>query len=300
MIYENTSRLFFSKDFPFACSYFEHSADNVEYHCHKELEILCLRSGSITILYNQKVYHLTAGDIFIIAPYYLHALTQPSGDYSAKAFVFDLSITANTCTQYDFERSFKTLFQSLKPCSNLWEPSVRDEMFCLLEKMYEEYTAKNTAWKIALQELCTHFLLLSIRNIPSDETVFNDSKLSSIQVVIEYISENMQKKITEADCAKLLNLHPSSFSRYFKKNVGFTFQEYLKRHRIEHAKFLLQSTHMPITDICYETGFTDISTFNKHFKSLVQMNPTQYRKHSANGVSPRRTYGRSELTRLTL
>ena len=59
----------------------------------------------------------------------------------------------------------------------------------------------------------------------------------------------------------------SVFSRFFKKNTGHGFVRYLNRMRINRACVLLAKSEMPVTDICFETGFNNISNFNRQFRA---------------------------------
>ena len=61
--------------------------------------------------------------------------------------------------------------------------------------------------------------------------------------------------------------------------MGITFQEYIKRLRIDRAKWLLITTEkLLVTEVCVQSGFRDIKTFNKLFKKECGMSPTEFRK----------------------
>jgi AraC-like DNA-binding protein len=65
------------------------------------------------------------------------------------------------------------------------------------------------------------------------------------------------------------------FIRLFKKAYGKTPHQYLTSVRIDHAKLLLQQ-QKPVTDVCFEVGFSSISSFTGLFKKLVGSTPSQY------------------------
>lgn len=95
--------------------------------------------------------------------------------------------------------------------------------------------------------------------------------------VYSYIQENYFKPISLEKIAKIAMMSPFSFSRYFKKNCGAGFVEYLNRVRINKACYLLRETEYQVHDIAMECGFASISNFNKHFRKTEGISPRGYR-----------------------
>lgn len=92
----------------------------------------------------------------------------------------------------------------------------------------------------------------------------------------EYIFNNFNKAISLNDVAKVANMHPASFSRFFKRVNRKTFSTYLNEIRIGYACKLLIENKYNITEICYESGFNNVSNFNKQFKKIIGFPPTEY------------------------
>ena len=92
-----------------------------------------------------------------------------------------------------------------------------------------------------------------------------------------YIRENYFKPISLAKIAKAARMSPFSFSRYFKKNCGAGFIEYLNRVRMNKACYLLRETEYQVNEIASECGFSSISNFNKQFRKLESYSPRDYR-----------------------
>jgi len=95
--------------------------------------------------------------------------------------------------------------------------------------------------------------------------------------VYNYIRENFSKPISLAKISKIAHMSPSSFSRFFKKNCGAGFVEYLNSVRMNKACHLLRETEYQIFEISADCGFTSISNFNKHFRKTENMSPRNYR-----------------------
>lgn len=97
----------------------------------------------------------------------------------------------------------------------------------------------------------------------------------------EYIFENFNKPIKLIDVAAVAGMNPSAFSRYFKRIHRKTFTRYIIEIRIGYACKLLMENNSNISDICYAAGFNNLSNFNKQFRKIKEMNPTDYiRMHS--------------------
>ena len=95
--------------------------------------------------------------------------------------------------------------------------------------------------------------------------------------VYTYIRENFFKPISLAKISRIAKMSPFSFSRYFKKNCGAGFVEYLTRVRTNKACYLLRETEYNVRDIARECGFTSYSNFNKQFRKTEGFTPSGYR-----------------------
>lgn len=95
--------------------------------------------------------------------------------------------------------------------------------------------------------------------------------------VYTYIRENYFKQISLEQIAKIAEMSPISFSRFFKKNCGAGFVEYLNRVRTNKACYLLRETEYQVQDIAVECGFESISNFNKQFRKTEGLSPRDYR-----------------------
>jgi AraC-like DNA-binding protein len=81
--------------------------------------------------------------------------------------------------------------------------------------------------------------------------------------------------------AEACGLSAGHLSRLFHQSTGLTFQEYVRRFRLERACELLQTSDQSITAIAFESGFQSISQFHRSFKSVYGQTPSAYRKQHA-------------------
>lgn len=99
-----------------------------------------------------------------------------------------------------------------------------------------------------------------------------------INPVLSYIQENYRDKISLEQAAQIAHMSVNAFCKYFKKITRQTFMGTVIEYRLNDAVRQLVQTDLPVTDICFKSGFGDISHFNKTFKSKMQESPLQYRK----------------------
>ncbi len=96
--------------------------------------------------------------------------------------------------------------------------------------------------------------------------------------VFQYSFQHFSRHIELAEVAAIANFSVSQFCRYFKLHTRKTYFEYLTELRIEAACKLLPDRQQSIAQICYEVGFNNLSHFNRKFKKLKGMTPSQFRK----------------------
>ncbi len=104
----------------------------------------------------------------------------------------------------------------------------------------------------------------------------NDNKY--LDRVYEYVFKNFKNKINLSEVAEIAHMNPSAFSRFFKRVNRKTFTKYINEIRIGYACRLLIENKSNITAICYDSGFNNISNFNRQFKNITKMSPSEYLK----------------------
>lgn len=107
---------------------------------------------------------------------------------------------------------------------------------------------------------------------------FKQNQNKSLDKTYEYIFENFSNPISLTDVAKIANMNPSAFSRFFKRVNRKTFSRYLNEVRIGYACKKLIENKNNIASICYESGFNNISNFNRQFRAIKNMSPSEFLK----------------------
>jgi len=96
--------------------------------------------------------------------------------------------------------------------------------------------------------------------------------------VIDYTITNFASKIMLEDVASISNMSVSNFCKFFKVRVKKTYVQYLTEVRIGMSCKMLIENQLSINRIAYDSGFVNISNFNRAFKLNKNMTPFSYRK----------------------
>jgi len=102
---------------------------------------------------------------------------------------------------------------------------------------------------------------------------------TGINAVLAHINDNLTDELDEATLARLAGVTPSTLSRSFRRHTGQSLTKYVNRLRVTLACQLLMSSDFgTVTDVCYASGFNNVSNFNRQFLSLRGVTPTQFRR----------------------
>jgi AraC-like DNA-binding protein len=102
--------------------------------------------------------------------------------------------------------------------------------------------------------------------------------LDRINKVYAYVIEHYTQDVHLETAAHLTNMTETAFCRYFKKITKKTFLDLVTEFRIKHACNLLTTSDKQVAEVCFESGFGNISHFNKQFKVFTGYSPLNYRK----------------------
>jgi len=96
--------------------------------------------------------------------------------------------------------------------------------------------------------------------------------------MIEHINQNFTKKLTSEEIANIGGLSISRCLHLFKEETGLSLSKYIKKLRVDYAKYLLLNTDLSLADCAVETGFYDQSHFTKTFSQIERMTPSSFRQ----------------------
>jgi AraC-like DNA-binding protein len=106
---------------------------------------------------------------------------------------------------------------------------------------------------------------------------FDMNQSQRISKVIAYIQENLLNDIKIKQVAGLVNMSETAFSHFFKKRTQRSFSDYLTDMRISYAARLILETDRNISEVCFMSGFNNLSNFNRTFKNRYMCTPGELR-----------------------
>ena len=153
--------------------------------------------------------------------------------------------------------------------------SVKEKMLALSK---ERNSFKSFLLLLEVFELLSGIKSKKTLNNKQSLKVHENQDNQKVNKVFAYIVDNFQEEVSLSEAAATINMTTNSFCKYFKKVTRKTFMETVIHYRINYATQQLTETEKSISDICYESGFNDISHFYKTFVSRMGISPLNYRK----------------------
>lgn len=102
---------------------------------------------------------------------------------------------------------------------------------------------------------------------------------AGINEALAYINENLAEPFRETDLAAIAGLSASAFSRSFRRHTGLALVKYVNRLRINLAcQLLMGEPGMRITEVCFASGFNNLSNFNRQFLTQKGVTPSRFRE----------------------
>jgi AraC-like DNA-binding protein len=169
---------------------------------------------------------------------------------------------------------------------NLLLDSERGIVFSFDDARSAEAILRNMVINKGTDKIISFFMLMKLlsesgnKNFLCSENyrmAFDERGNKRMTDVYNYIRENFHKQLTLEKISRIAHMSPFAFSRYFKKNSGAGYVEYLNRVRMNKACYLLRETEYQIHEISSQCGFLSISNFNKQFRKTEGVSPRDYR-----------------------
>jgi len=101
---------------------------------------------------------------------------------------------------------------------------------------------------------------------------------NKFESVFKHIQSNFLTKIKISEVASIVEMNDSAFSHYFKKRTHYSFTDFINVLRLNYAAKLIMTQHKNIAEICFDSGFNNLSNFNRMFKKWKGVTPLQFRK----------------------
>lgn len=256
------------------------------WHYHPELELVLVLESEGTRFIGDNIEKFEPGEVILIGENLPHMWLNDEAYFKENSNLLARGISVHFKKNYLGNTFFST--PEMSHLMDLFNRArfgikflgVEDELIEEIQEMERlEGFDKSVKFLTILNKLANH---KDCKFLASQGYVnsFRINENETLDKVYAYIFKNFSKAITLQEVADLAHMNTSAFSRFFKRVNSKTFSQYISEIRIGYACKLLIENKYNIAEICYESGFNNISNFNRKFKQIMKCTPSVYvKKH---------------------
>ncbi len=251
-----------------------------DFHPKRNLDstvLLLGYSGECHITQENREYILKKGSFQILFPKTLHYGTNPVSENQSHFWChFELPNDffikdASNLTEFDKNNlCILPEYSEIENCEKFF--ILFSQLIDAAEKMHEN----NNPHSIICDSY-VKILLLSLSEQCIEPHIKSNGKRAAVSKAKEWIRLHACDGITASKAAEALHYNPDYLNQLIKSDTGLTLSTYINNIRLNEAKKLLISSNKTVSEIAYETGFSDEKYFMKLFKKIENVTPSQYR-----------------------
>lgn len=255
------------------------------WHFHPQYEIMLIENSTGSRYAGDNISLFDKGEITLLGPGIPH-LFRNHPEYYQKGSRRRAKATVIYFSQDFAENPLMNVqeFSKIKELLQLSHRGIRiKENSCLQVARLIKRTAKSSGIKRYLDFLA----MLNFIAWESEYEVLssagylkktNEKDVSLINQVFNYLLDNFNRNIRLDEIAEIANMSPTTFCRFFRKRTNKTFISFLNEMRIGYAcKLLIENNNMNVSQVCFESGFNNLTNFNIQFKKIKGISPQGFR-----------------------
>lgn len=281
---ENNEELVQHGDYEFPCAvYFSdidiYTASEIAWHWHKEIEIVVLYEGNVSLETAKESIILKKGDGVFINSEELHYFKKIGDEKCVLiSYVFDKSLVIGDKGSIIERKYIEPLVQN----KTLSLFKISEKLSRKLEEVFFEYEDKKFGVEINIRNILSSVLLEIIienREKLIEKKTYKNLDSQRIKGMLDFIQKNYSNELTLKEIGEAVFIGERETLRCFARTIGISPIEYLKKYRVKVAANLLTTTDLPVTEICIQCGFNSPSYFSKSFQKVFNVTPREYRKN---------------------
>lgn len=260
----------------FESPYFE-----TPWHYHQAIEIVLCDGGFGKKFVGNHVSDYAEGDLAILGSNLPHWYRADDTCYQHQKPASIVIHFLDDCFGKDFfELAEMTEIEHFLETAKLGIEFYGETRARIQEKIQNLLKADKVTRMLGLIEILHLMSCSKEYRILSENAIVGISKKDSERMneVFDYVLKNFKNDINLSEIANKTRFSEAAFCRYFKLRTQKTFIEFVNEIRIEYACKLLTENDLNILEICYESGFKNLSNFNRQFRKYTNNNPKTYRQ----------------------
>ncbi|MBP5491294.1 MAG: AraC family transcriptional regulator [Clostridiales bacterium] len=251
-------------------------------HKHEALEICIPIENEYKYVVGSKSYSLVPGDILFVPPGLRHEIEcENEGCRFIYLFVIDFLQDL-----YDFSY-LQDFFKEVRLVNETTYPTIYGKVYEAFMGINDQYFMyENMVLEMPIYARLLNILSLLVTTNPQFSPIhLEDSKSKSKYVkfksLINHINSHFMDEISLEWAADYVGFSKYHFARLFKEYTDVTFYDFLLHRRMQAAKVLLTDTDKTITEIAFQAGFNNLTSFTRSFKNTTGQTPSEYRLSKA-------------------
>ena len=257
--------------------WYNNQVEGYSVHKHDALEIVMPVENDYKYIVDGRKFILNANDILFIPPNTSHEIECDS-EGSRFIYLFEISFLSNF---YDFKELTEFLKEPRLVNINSF-PSVYSQVFDHIMQINDTYFM----YPSKVMEMTIYSHLLAVFGLLTRKDQVNpidsmDSKQKDnyykFKSLISYINSHYMDDLSLEYAATFVGFTKFYFARLFKEYTDTSFYNYLSLRRISASKTLLSDNELSITEIAFQTGFNNLSSFCRCFQRYEKCSPSAYR-----------------------
>ena len=260
-----------------------------QWHFHPEIELIYIHKGRGTRFIGTDVHRFEPDELFLFGSNLAHMWRcDPEyfrEDAKQKAEVtiiyFHHDFLGDKFFNIPELKNIESLLQMAKQGIKI-TGQTKTRAKKLVSKLVESHGVLRIVTLLSILELIANSKEKKYISPSYQKVRIEVTEATRLNKVFQHISENFQRKITLSEIAAVANLSAKAFCRYFKSKTSKTFYDFLLEVRIAHACHLLLEKDMSVYEICYDSGFNNLSNFNRYFKKITNKTPSEYKQEFVN------------------
>jgi AraC-like DNA-binding protein len=171
-------------------------------------------------------------------------------------------------------------FATLMPHDDLVSPAIRQLSQAIWTGPVEAGWVEQRLASLLMQMVSSQQHMFNrSRYLASRRTATRIELQKRLLIARDYMHATFGQSLSLEDIAHVAMLSPYHFLRTFRQLFGQTPHAYLTHLRLKQAQYLLSSTDLPVTEICFALGFTSLGSFSTLFRRIVGQSPQIFRSH---------------------
>ncbi len=250
-------------------------------HTHAELQLTLITEGKGTAYIGDRIEQFEPNDVFLLGPDLPHVFRDESLIRKSKIESFSIFFLPDFLGQGFLElpetRAIKQLIDlSLRGLK--LENELKYRLAMEIKVMFKKNGLECLQSLASMLEDITQSKQFKVLASPGFQKPRNNADGRKINDVFDFLMKNYTRTINLDEVANVAHMSPTAFCRYFKQHTRKTYSQFVNEIRIGQACKLLIENNSSIAHVCYQTGFNNISNFNRQFRKITGLNPRDYVK----------------------